>query len=623
MRVIGTAGHVDHGKSSLVRALTGIDPDRLAEEKDRQMTIDLGFAWLTLPDGETVGLVDVPGHRDFIENMLAGVGGIDAAILVIAADEGIMPQTREHLAILDLLDIQHGLVALTKIDLIDDPDWLELVQEEIRAALQPTHLAQIDILPVSATSGQGIPEFITHLTALLGDLPPREDRGLPRLPIDRVFTISGFGTVVTGTLLGGALHVGDEIELQPSGLRGRIRGLQSYKQSAEIIHPGSRAAVNLSGIERSLIRRGDVLSSPGLLQPTTLIDVQFRHLPDVDRPLKHNAAVKLFSGAAEVNAHVRLLNDEQLPPAAEGWLQLRLDQSLALTHGDRFILRYPSPGQTIGGGLIVDPHPARRWKRFQPQVIEALDMRLRGTPAERIAQAAEQPIKRAALEKLVTDVDAFGEAIKLGLLLALPDDTYIAAASARMLLQWMMRELTTFHQAQPLRLGMPREELRSKIGLKSVTLTALLDIQNQIVAEGNILRLKDHAIHFDAGQTASIALLQTKIETAPYTPPSFSEAAQIVGEHVLYALIDLGQIVQVQTDVIFSGTVYDELIRAVFEMIDSQGGVTAAALRDRFGTSRKYAIGLLEHLDTLGLTKREGDQRIRGRAQPTGENDGF
>ena len=255
MRVIGTAGHVDHGKSTLVRALTGIDPDRLAEEKDRQMTIDLGFAWLTLPDGKgelrsLVGLVDVPGHRDFIENMLAGVGGIDAAILVIAADEGIMPQTREHLAILDLLDIRYGLVALTKIDLIDDPDWLELVQEEVRAALQPTHLAHSDILPVSAVSGQGIPEFITHLTTLLGDLPPRQDRGLPRLPIDRVFTISGFGTVVTGTLLGGALHVGDEIELQPSGLRGRIRGLQSYKQSAEIIYHGSRAAVNLSGIER-------------------------------------------------------------------------------------------------------------------------------------------------------------------------------------------------------------------------------------------------------------------------------------------------------------------------------------------------------------------------------------
>ena len=320
---------------------------------------------------------------------------------------------------------------------------------------------------------------------------------------------------------------------------------------------------------------------------------------------------------------MRLLNDDPLPPAAEGWLQLRLDQPLALARGDRYILRYPSPGQTIGGGLIVDPHPARRWKRFQPQVIEALEMRLRGTPAERIAQAAAHPIKRAALQKLVTDIDAVDEAIKLGLLLTLPDDTYIAADSAQTLLQRMVRELTTFHQAQPLHLGMPREELRSKIGLKSVTFTALLDIQNQIVAEGNILRLKDHGIHFDAGQTASIALLQAKVETAPYTPPSFSEAAQMVGEDVLYALIDLGQIVQVQPDVIFSRAVYNKLVQAVFEMIDSQGGVTAAALRDRFGTSRKYAIGLLEHLDTLGLTKREGDQRVRGRAQPTGENDGF
>ncbi len=432
MRVIGTAGHVDHGKSTLVAALTGIDPDRLAEEKSRQMTIDLGFAWLTLPDGETVGIVDVPGHRDFIENMLAGVGGIDAAILVIAADEGIMPQTREHLAILDLLGVGSGVVALTKIDLIDDPDWIALVQDDIRAALAPTALANAAILPVSAQTGQGIPRLIDQLTTLLAGLPARPDRGVPRLPIDRVFTISGFGTVVTGTLLGGSLRLGDEVELQPSGLRGRVRGLQSYKQPVDLAQPGSRVAVNLSGIERQLIARGDVLTSPGALQATALIDVQFRHLLDAGRPLKHNAAVKFFSGAAEANAHVRLIADETLPPGRESWLQIRLDRPLALARGDRFILRYPSPAQTIGGGVIVDPHPARRWKRMQPQVIAALELKLRGTPAERLAQAAWQPAKRAELQGIVEDVDAaLREALADGLLLALPDGSYLASESAQ------------------------------------------------------------------------------------------------------------------------------------------------------------------------------------------------
>ncbi|MBL8165105.1 MAG: selenocysteine-specific translation elongation factor, partial [Anaerolineae bacterium] len=250
MRVIGTAGHVDHGKSTLVRKLTGIDPDRLAEEKAREMTIDLGFAWFTLPNGETLGVIDVPGHRDFIENMLAGVGGIDAVLLVIAADEGVMPQTREHLAILDLLGIEHGLIALTKVDMVDDESWLDLVEQDIRDITAPTALAQAPIIRVSAHTGIGIPALLSSLGTLLDSMPSRVDYKHPRLPIDRVFTISGFGTVVTGTLLGGSLRIGDEVEVQPGGLRGRVRGLQSYKQPVERAEPGSRAAVNISGLER-------------------------------------------------------------------------------------------------------------------------------------------------------------------------------------------------------------------------------------------------------------------------------------------------------------------------------------------------------------------------------------
>jgi selenocysteine-specific elongation factor len=349
MRVIGTAGHVDHGKSTLVQRLTGIDPDRLAEEKAREMTIDLGFAWLKLLTGETVGIVDVPGHRDFIENMLAGVGGIDAVLLVIAADEGVMPQTREHLAILDLLGIQHGLVVLSKTDMVDDPDWLALVERDIADTLIGTALQGAAIVPVSARTGAGIAELNERIAELMAQMPPRADYGQPRLPIDRVFTISGFGTVVTGTLLGGTLRLGDEVVIEPAGLRGRVRGLQSYKQTVSVAEPGSRVAVNVSGVERSAVARGFVLTHPGRLLPTTLVDVHFRYLADASRPLKHNAEVKFFVGAAEAMGHVRLLDSEMLQPGSDGWLQIRLEKPLALAQGDRFIVRCPSPSETVGG----------------------------------------------------------------------------------------------------------------------------------------------------------------------------------------------------------------------------------------------------------------------------------
>ncbi|MCZ7542658.1 MAG: selenocysteine-specific translation elongation factor [Anaerolineae bacterium] len=326
MHVIGTAGHVDHGKSALVRALTGINPDRLREEQEREMTIDLGFAWLTLPNGESVGIVDVPGHRDFIENMLAGVGGIDAALFVVAADEGVMPQTREHLAILDLLETQGGVIALTKRDLIHDPEWLELVTAEVSEAVDGTVLADAPIIPVSAHTGEGLEALVTALQSALAGRPPHPDRGRPRLWVDRVFTISGFGTVVTGTLTDGALAVGQEVVFLPEGLRGRVRGLQTHKAKIERALPGSRVAVNVSGVSKDQVRRGDLLTIPGWLRGTVLADVRFRHLPDASRPLRHNTEVKLFVGAAEVVARARLLDAPELAPGQEGWLQLRLER---------------------------------------------------------------------------------------------------------------------------------------------------------------------------------------------------------------------------------------------------------------------------------------------------------
>ncbi len=425
MHVIGTAGHVDHGKSTLTQALTEINPDRLIEEQIREMTIDLGFAWLDLPNGERIGIVDVPGHRDFIENMLAGVGGIDAAILVIAADEGVMPQTREHLAILDLLSVPTGLIALTKIDLISDPAWLDLIQLDIMEVVQGTVLDGKPIIPVSARTGEGLDHLIAALTDQLNQQPPRPDVGSPRLPIDRVFTVSGFGVVVTGTLSGGALTVGQDVEIQPSGIRARIRGLQSHEESLESIGPGQRAAVNLRGLEKSDVRRGDVLGLPGAWIPTTLVDAWLRYLPTAQRPLEHDDPVKLFVGAAEVTGYVRVLDVEAVQPGTESWIQIRLDQPIVAARGDRYILRRVSPPETIGGGILLDTAPGQRWKRFRPEVIERFKALREGDPlAVALVELARRrgPVRRASLG---LDTKIIRGAIREGKLIALGETPWI------------------------------------------------------------------------------------------------------------------------------------------------------------------------------------------------------
>ncbi|HLY29626.1 MAG TPA: selenocysteine-specific translation elongation factor, partial [Ktedonobacterales bacterium] len=383
MSCIGTAGHIDHGKSALVTALTGIDPDRLAEEKARGMTIDLGFAWLTLPSGREASIVDVPGHEGFIKNMLAGVGGIDVALLVVAADEGVMPQTSEHLAILDLLQVQSGVVALTKRDLVDD-EWLALAQEEVAERLKPTTLAHAPIIPCSAVTREGLPELLAALDAALAASEAatgRRDIGRPRLPVDRVFTITGFGAVVTGTLQDGMLSVGQEVEILPAGRRARIRGLQTHKQKVERGQPGSRLAINLAGVATQDVKRGDVVTLPGRLRASTALDVQLEVVANAPRPILHNALLDVYLGAAEAQAHIALLDADELRPGETGWAQLRLNAPLVAARGDRFIVRIPSPSLTIGGGLIVETQ-ARRHKRHDAATLARLDVLARGDPAE-------------------------------------------------------------------------------------------------------------------------------------------------------------------------------------------------------------------------------------------------
>ena len=620
--VIGTAGHVDHGKSTLVKALTGIDPDRLREEKEREMTIDLGFAWIKLPDGLEIGVVDVPGHRDFIENMLAGVGGIDAALFVVAADEGVMPQTREHLAILDLLDVPGGVIALTKIDLVDDPEWLELVEMDVREIMQGTVLADAPIVPVSARSGEGLDELTHVLADYLVSRPPRADQGHPRLPVDRVFTISGFGTVVTGTLTGGSLAVGDAIELQPGGLTGRIRGLQSYQTKLERVQPGNRVAVNISGIEKNDVKRGQVLTVPGWLRSTRLVDVRFRHLADAGRPLKHNAEVKFFSGAAETLARVRLLDADELPPGAEGWLQIRLEQPVALVRGDRFILRYPSPPETIGGGRVVDPGPGRRWRRHRPEVIARLETLARGTPAELVAQALERAAAPMRADEIrgrtgmsAEEVQAaLQTAVEEGLVHALEGGWWLAGQTYQEAARQIEQELMAYHQAEPLRQGMPREQLRSRLGLARAVFDRILEmLADRVEADADLVWLRGHRVELTPQQQAAVDEVLQAFARKPYAPPSIREVTERVGEDLLHFMLDRGDLIQVGPDVALTAPAYDAMLRAVAEALDSHGTISAGELRDQFQTTRKYAIAFLEHLDTRGITRRDGDVRVWNR----------
>ena len=628
MRVIGTAGHVDHGKSTLVQALSGINPDRLKEEQAREMTIELGFAWMNLPDGEPVGIVDVPGHRDFIENMLAGVGGIDAALFVVAADEGVMPQTREHLAILDILQIPAGIIVLTKCDLVPDPEWLALVEADIRKIVQGTVLQDVPLVRVSARTGQGLDELKGALAEVLKQRPPRPNLGRPRLPIDRVFTISGFGTVVTGTLMDGSLKLGEEIEILPQGLRGRVRGLQGHKKKEETAQPGSRTAVNITGVEVEAVRRGDVLITPGKYTLSGRLDVWFRLLPDATTPLKHDTEVKLFVLASEVVARVRLLGTEELKPGEEGWLQLELKDPVVAVRGDRYILRRPSPGETLGGGLIVDPHPAGRHKRFDPQVLQRVESLRVGSPAEVLLQAslasgptsAKEIVTRARLtpEQAASALqELLAEALLLPLEPGAPDPSsdllVVAAARWETETARCLAEVEQYHKTFPFRKGMPREELKSRLKYFPARLfqaaVRLWVSQGRLAEIGAFVLLPGFKPRFNPQQQAQVDHLLAKFAQSPYTTPSVKDCLAEVGEEMYNAILDQGLLVPVSPEVVFRKPDYDAMVAAVQEIILKDGSITAAGFRDRFNTSRKYALALLEHLDTLGLTVRDGDYR--------------
>jgi len=629
MRVIGTAGHVDHGKSTLVQALTGIDPDRLQEEKDRQMTIDLGFAWMTLPSGEGLGFVDVPGHRDFIENMLAGVGGIDAALLVIAADEGIMPQTREHLAILDLLEIEALVVVHSRIDLVQEPDWIDLVEEDTRTLLSGTRFVNAPMVRVSAVSGEGISELLEILDELLGWSRARSSVQRPRLPIDRVFTIAGFGTVVTGTLLDGSFKTGQEVEILPQRIGARIRGLQTHKETVEVAELGSRVAANITGVSVDQIARGDVVSVPGSDTPSSRLDVQVRVLEGNEVSIRHNMTVKFFSGSAQRITRVRLLQEAPLKGGEQGWLQLEMEHPVVVRRGDHFILRQPSPGATLGGGRIANPYPAGRHKRLDKAVIEALTKLVGGSPEEVLLASISGPIptsvKNGAHEAGMTLEAAADEILRLqgaGELVILNKQAPKRDWLALNFDAWgkhvsrTQNILGEFHGEYPLRGGMLVEEFRNRLGYSgSVLLVALAD-HGIVTRIANRVRLPNFKIVYSGDQERSVQALLEQFASNPYSPPSLKESRELIGGDLLDGLIESGQLVNVGEGVVFLRENYTEMIKRITTRLREEEEITVAEVRDMFDTSRKYALALMEHLDTVGLTYRDGNVRQLVRSGP-------
>jgi len=606
--VVGTAGHIDHGKSTLVTALTGIDPDRLAEEKRRGMTIDLGFAHMTLPSGREIGIVDVPGHARFMRNMLAGTHGLDAVMLVVAADEGVMPQTREHLEILDLLDVRRGLVALTKVDLVDK-EWLELVSAEVVTQLQGTSLEDASVIRVSAPSRQGLSDLVDALDALLEKSPARPDSGRPRLPIDRVFTMSGFGTVVTGTLVDGPMSVGDEMEVVPGGRVVRIRGLQRHNQKVDSVGPGNRVAANLSGVEKNELARGSILARPGAIEPTRRIDATLRVLASSPRAVRHGADFLLHTGTAEVGCRVIVLEGDEIAAGARGWVQLYLDRAIAADGGDRFVLRVPSPAVTVAGGSFVDVAP-RKHPRHDSEVRDSLIRRAEGDVLqEELRKYPRGVTVRALLKATVAPEADVGRlrARRLGEWIFSDDAWHSVAARAK-------QELDAFHSAYPLRAGMAREELRSRLGVPAASFAAVLQ---GLVEEGRVterngsLAAPGHSVAVDT-ESGPGAELIALLRSQALAPQSLTEAMRQTGagEELVRALAQSGEIVRVSDDVAFAKDAYESAIEMVKEIIGAGGSVTVAQLRDRMGASRRPVLALLEYLDAQRVTRRVGDARV-------------
>ena len=627
--ILGTAGHIDHGKTSLIKALTGTDTDRLKEEKKRGITIELGFASIDLPSGQHVGIVDVPGHEKFVKNMVAGATGIDIVAMVIAADEGVMPQTREHMEICSLLGIRHGMVVVTKTDLVDE-EWLELALEDVHEFTTGTFLEEAPVLTVSSATGQGLPEFIKTLDTLSQKIPERSSAGLFRLPVDRVFTMKGLGTVITGTLVSGSVHVGDTIMLYPSGITSKVRCIQVHNRSVETAEAGMRTAINFQGLEKRAVERGEVLSVPDALVPSYMVDVLLNFLPGNKKPAKTRTRVRFHTGTSEVLGILILLDREELAPGDTVAAQLRLDTPVSLVKDDRFVIRSYSPVRTIGGGHVLNPIPPKH-KRFKPDVIAGLT-RIDDEPIEALIayhakEAAHQGVSLAHLKLMTNMAEKPLASAMQGLLsqkIVVQTDKenriFVHRDTLTDIRHKMLAHLTTYHTANPLKPGMPKEELKSKfpraMSPKLLTLVLNQAIKDgEIVSDEEIVHLADHKVSLGIDQADLKKNILEAYVQGGLTPPYFKELAEnlgidrIRGRDVLMLLVDEGRLIKVKEDLYFDRQAVAALQERTVAFLQRNEEMGAPQFKEIAQVSRKYLIPLIEYFDSTNVTIRIGDIR--------------
>lgn len=628
--IIGTAGHVDHGKTCLIRALTGIDTDRLIEEKKRGITIELGFADMKAPDGTDIGIIDVPGHEKFIRNMLSGIGGIDLVLLVVAADEGVMPQTLEHLDILRLLNIRRGIIVVTKSDMVD-AEWMELVHSDIRATVAGSFLEDAPIIDVSSKTGHQI-ELLRETIFEMVRIPGRRnsDPTLLRMPIDRVFTIGGFGTVVTGTLLEGSVKVGQPVMIYPQELPAKVRNLQVHGVMVETASAGQRTAVNLTNIKKEELYRGQVLAAENSLRPTLMLDVRLHLLESTKRKVENGSRLHLHYGSDETLCKAVLLDRDVLSGGESCYAQLRLESPVALKQGDFFVVRYYSPLETIGGGSVLDANPSKH-KRKDAAALAALEIKEKGGDADLLALMAKEQSRTfpeiAALAKQagMTAAEAMAHmegGVKDGRIIPLTDkvfvhNDFIVEAGIK-----AGRILGEYHQREPLSTGMAREEFRGKLGmLLRVSDQRQLERVIAVLAERSILRweaeaaLCDFEVRYTEKQKEKMEELRQSYRKWAHEPPETDEVVNVCKDRqecrqLLASLASEGTLVRLNPAVYIDAKTLKGILEIIREHIEKNGSITLAELRDQLGTSRKYAMQILDYCDSEKITRLEGDKRV-------------
>lgn len=630
--IIGTAGHIDHGKTTLIKALTGRNTDRWEEEQRRGITIDLGFTYFDLKNGDRVGIIDVPGHEKFINNMVAGVVGMDLVMLVVAADEGIMPQTREHMDILGLLGIEKSILVINKCDLVDE-EWLELVEEEIKEELEGTFLEDAPIVEVSAATGEGIPHLIDVIEQMTAkEVEPKEINTIPRLPIDRAFTLSGFGTIITGTLLTGSISKEDVLEMYPIGKECRIRSIQVHGQDVDRCYAGQRVAINLSNVKKKEIARGCVLAPPNSMKNTMLLDVKLNMLPSSMRVLTNHARLHFFTGTSEVLCRAVLLDKEDLGPGESGYVQLRLEEEVALRRGDKFVVRFYSPMETIGGGVVLEPNPERK-KRFQQDVIEELKQKESGSSEDiielHVKAHAETMVTLGELAKLtalsmeeveadVRSLEAQGKVY----VFQMKKDVYVwHASSENAMRETLCETLRSYHNSHPYRYGMKKAEVHMTY-LKKVKAN-VFDLYMEMLVEKGVLRRHQEFLalpEFEIPKDERYQRLHdqmitvfedAKFDFAKFSEISFEEKERPMAEDIVMFLVDEGSVVKVAEDLYTRKHFMEEAREIVEGMLREREIITIAELRDALNTSRKSAKPIMEYMDSIKVTKRNGTESER------------